>query len=47
VIAESSAQNQFVSAFRKIAPFLNGRRPIVTAIEKLAQNFSRFGPSKM
>jgi len=42
VIAQLSAQNQFVSAFRKIAPFLNGRRPIVTLTEKLAQNFPSF-----
>jgi len=42
MIAQSSAQKQFVSSFLKIAPFWNGRRPILTAVEKLAQNFSRF-----
>jgi len=38
MIALSSAQNKYVSAFRKIVPFWNGHRPIGCRVDKTAQN---------
>jgi len=36
--AQSSEQNMFILAFRKIAPFWNGRRPIKT-VNKTGQKW--------
>jgi len=44
MIAQSSAQNQFVSAFRKIAPFWNGRPPVGSGVDKNGSKLCGFDP---
>jgi len=47
MIAQSSAQNKFVLAFRKIALFWNDRRLIVTVVKKWLKFFCVLTPCKM
>jgi len=42
MIAQSSAQKKFASAFRKIAPFWNGRRAIGFGVDKNGSKFCGF-----